>query len=190
MPARRKSAKTESWSACKPFLQSLSREKLIALIKELHGLSEENERFLHARLVPDTRSREQRLADTMKQLKRMLSPDAMLNDEFRHIDVKRVIDQFQKAVKDPHPVAALLLGDLAISLRTFSEVADVVRMVDHIYATMNRLEKTMLRLDLNAATPLIQELCRLAQEWENEFGYGISDELFEMADDWRRRVVS
>jgi hypothetical protein len=186
MAKARKPPAAQNWAACKRNLQTWPRAGVIALVQELYRLSDDNRRFLHARLLPD-RTVESREA-AAKLIGRMVAPQAIFNGRFRHADVKRIVDQFQRATDDPAAVAELLLADLSESLSSFAQVGDFEPIVDHIYATMVRLEKCLAKLDATVSPALVQRLDELARRWGSEFGYGVSDQLVAMAHEWRTRL--
>lgn len=184
--ARRKPAAT-SWTGCKAALKDWPKPGLIALLHELYNASEENRRFLHARLLPQAAG--QTLAEAERALKRLLSVSAAFNGRFRHANAKRVVDQFEKATDDPAAVADLLLAGLEMSYQTFREIGDYEPMVDHIYATINRLDKTLAKVPPGFLVSRASRLNRLAERWDGQFGYGISDELVALAADWNERAA-
>jgi hypothetical protein len=174
------------WGACKAAMRDWPRPGVLALVKELYDLSDENRRFLHARLLPD--QSEQTLDQTKQKLKRMLSVEAVFGDRFQHGQIKRLIDQYAKATDDPGALADLLITDLEAGFATFSQVGDFEPMVDHLYATLERLDKCLETLPRETLTVLVPRLTDLAAKWGAEFGYGISDELSGFAADWDERV--
>ena len=184
--AKRKSAAT-SWAACKAMLTERPAPALIALIHELYNASDENRRFLHARLLPEAAG--QTLAEAERALKRLVSTAAVWNGSFRHADAKRVVDQFAKAADDPALVADLLLADLEMSFQTFSEVGDFEPIVDHLYSSLRRLDKTLVRLPPASLVSRASRLNRIAERWGAEFGYGISDEVTAFAYEWNERAA-
>lgn len=188
MASSRKPARTESWSGIKSILKDWPRPGVVELIHELYDLSDDNRRFLHARLLV-TGNAAPPIAETVKVLQRMLKPSEFWNGHFRHIELKRVVDKFEKAIGDPAAVAEVLLTDLAAALQTFSEIGDDETIVDHIYATMKRLHDNLQILDLPTAAPLIYTMGRLAEQWADRFGWGVSDEFLGMAFDWREKLI-
>jgi hypothetical protein len=68
------------------------------------------------------------------------------------------------------------------------EVGDFEEIVDHIYASMNRLHKTLEGLEPEEARPMVQALDLVASRWSGQFGYGLSDELDGMAAEWLDRL--
>ena len=161
---------------------------MIAIVKELYDLSDENRRFLHARLLPEQAL--QTLDDAKRKLKRMLSVQAVFGDDFKHADIKRFIDQYAKATDEPTLLADLLITDLEAGLATFNEIGDDEAMVDHLYATLARLDKCLNSLSPEALAPHVERLNQLAEKWGAAFGYGISDELTDFAADWKQRASS
>jgi hypothetical protein len=158
-------------------------------VQEIYRLSDENRRFLHARLLPDRAARSLDAAE--KIIRRFIAPSPIFNGQFRHAEIKRVIDQFEKATDDPAAVAELLLTDLSASLESFSQVGDFEPLVDHIYATLNRLEKALTAIVSNtpqAIHPPVERLSVLGRKWGAAFGWGVSDELSGMADAWEQRI--
>lgn len=176
-----------NWSTCKRSISDWPRAGVIALVQELYRLSDENRRFLHGRLLPA--EAEQSRDDVRRKLLGMLTPDVIYRNAFSHAAIKRLIDQFEKATDDPAAVTDLVLSDIDAALRTFAQVGDVKEIVDHVYAMMNRLHKLLQRLDGVAAAPLVQTLGEIADKWAGEFGYGLSDELGHLAEQWKRRCV-
>src|SRR2546421_12652037 len=100
------------WGACKAAMRDWPRPGVIALLKELYELSDDNRRFLHARLLPD--KAEQTLDETKRKLERMLSVQTVYADDFKHAQIKRVVDQYAKATDDPAAVGVLLLPHLRV----------------------------------------------------------------------------
>lgn len=184
--ARRKPA-AASWAGCKAASKDWPQPGLISLLHELYHASEENRRFLHARLLPQATG--QTLTEAERALQRLLSVSAAFNGRFRHADAKRVVDQFEKATDGPTVVADLLLVDLEMSYNTFSEIGDYEPMVNHIHSTMNRLEEPFALLPPGLLASRASRLNRLAERWDGQFGYGISDELVALAADWNERAA-
>ena len=178
--------KAASWAACKRVLARWPRPGLLALVQELYKLGEENRRFLHTRLLDEFG--ESNLNEIRAQIEKLVSPSAVYRDRFSHTDVKRLIDQYAKAGGDPAGVAGLLVADIAATCATFAEVGDFEPLVDHAYASMDRLHKTLESLDAAAARPVAETLSVVASRWSDRFGYGLSDELDGLAAEWRDRL--
>jgi hypothetical protein len=184
MPRRKQRA--ASWAACKRAISDWPRPGVVALLQELYHLSDDNRRFLHSRLLEQLTDYNRE--DARRALAKLISPTAVFNDRFRHSDAKRIIDQYAKATDDDAGVADLLIADIDMTLETFNEVGDDVPLVDHAYASIERLHKTLERLHPDVARPLVEQLARVSTRWANRFGYGLSDELKGLADEWRDRL--
>jgi len=184
--AQAKKPPKPGWGKCKATIKNWPRPGVVALVKELYDLSEENRTFLHARLLP------QHMGETLERSKRklrsMLSVSTAWNNHFRHVDVKRFIDRFEKASDDPAAVADLLVTDLEAGFATLAEIGDYEEMVDHLYATLSRLEEMLEIVPRESRVALIERLNALAEKWGAEFGYGISDELVGFAQFWSGRM--
>jgi hypothetical protein len=185
MSARKQRA--ASWAACKRAIADWPRPGVVALVKELYDLSDDNRRFLHARLLE--RLTDYNREEARRKIAKLINATTVFKNRFRHGDVKRVIDQYAKATGDDAGVAVLLVADLSATLETFNEVGDDEILVDHAYASMERLHKTLERLGPSEATPIVISLQKVAQRWYGRFGYGLSDELDGLAREWENRIV-
>jgi hypothetical protein len=182
----KRTQKAASWAACKKVVAAWPRPGVVALVRELYQLSEENRRFLHTRLLDQLA--DHNLEEARRKIERLVSPSVVYDDSFRHSHVKRVIDQYAKASGDLAGVAGLLVTDIDTSCETFASVGDFEEIVDHAYASMNRLQKTLEGLDPEDARPVVQALGLVASRWSGQFGYGLSDELDGMAAKWLERL--
>lgn len=182
---KRKQAEA-SWAACKRAMSDWPRPGVVALVQELYKLSDDNRRFLHARLLDHLAGAN--LEDARRKIKMLVCSSAVYGNRFRHAEVKRVIDAYAKASGDPAAVAELLIGDIDASCATFDEVGDFEPIVDHAYASMRRLHKTFEQVEPMAAKPLVEAISLVAARWSGSFGYGLSDELDGLAAEWRDRL--
>jgi hypothetical protein len=180
--AEKKKRRALSWAACKQAMRDWPRAGVIGLVQEMYQLSAENRQFLHARLIHD--EPEATREDIAKQMRRMISPSAVFNNKFRHGELKRLVDRYEKATGNPAGVAELLLIDAEYSFETFAEVGDFEKIVDHLYVVLDRLNKTMSKMPVEERGALVERLARLAERWGSEFGYGISDYLVQVAEEW------
>jgi hypothetical protein len=179
---------TAGWSACKQAVSKWPRPGLIALVQELYRLSDDNRRFLQARLLP--KQTEQAMQAAERKLRQIVSKSSVFSNRFRHADMKRVVDQFQKASDNITAVARLLLVDLDASLETFSEVGNDELLADHVLASIERLHGCLERIDAEDEwrVPIVERLTKLGSRWSKSFGYGVSDELYGLAQEWAERV--
>jgi hypothetical protein len=182
----RRKRKAASWAACKRVVAGWPKPGVVALVQELYKLSDDNRRFLHTRLLEQLG--EYNLEEARRKIEKLVSPSVVYNNAFRHSEIKRVVDQYEKASGDPAGVAGLVVADIESSCETFAVVGDVEEIVDHVYASMNRLHKTLEKLDAAEARPVVGELALVASHWSGRFGYGLSDELEGLAAEWLRRI--
>jgi hypothetical protein len=161
----------------------------VALLQELYQLSDENRTFLHSRLLPNLR---RETIDAIKsKLATLTSQKTVFAGRFSHVAIKRLVDQYHKAADDPAGVAELLIADIDFTLATFNSIGgDDEAMVDHAYACRERRHTTLQSLKPDLRPPLCRELHKLGSRWQNKFGYGISDELWDMAVHWEKIAAS
>lgn len=183
--AKRKQ-RAASWAACKRAMADWPRPGVVALVKELYDLSDDNRRFLHTRLLD--RLEDYNLGEARRMIRKLINPAVIYGDHFRHSDLKRVVDQSAKAAGNPAGVAFLLVSDIDASLKTFAEVGDFEAVVDHVYASMRRLHQALAELDADAARPVVDSLVEVAGRFSGKFGWGMSDELDALAAEWAGRV--
>lgn len=174
------------WGDCKAKIRDWSQSDLIALLHELYQLTEENRSFLQGRLLPERG--DQVLEKAQKGLEKLLSVSAIFRGRFQHRLIKQAVEQFAKGVGDDSLLARLLLFDLETGFQSFAEVGDYEALVDHLYWALNRLEKVLNDLPVRSRPPLVERLGELARAWGAKFGYGLSDELVAMAQEWQRRM--
>lgn len=182
----RRKRRAASWAACKRVIAGWPKPGVVALVQELYKLSDENRRFLHTRLLEQLG--EYNLEEARRKIDKLVTPSVVYKNAFRHSEIKRVVDQFEKASDDPAGVAGLLVADIESSCETSAIVGDVEEIVDHVYASMDRLHKTLEGLDPTEARPVVEALALVAERWAGKFGYGVSDELEGLAVEWLRRL--
>ena len=185
--AERKKRAAVSWATCKAALKDWPQRGVVELVHELYKQSEQNRTFLHARVMPE-KGTEAAAAAAGRQMLKLLSPAAVYNGRFRHIELKKIVDTFDKATDDKAAVARLLVLDLANSVGTFAEVGDFEPMVDHCYATMTRLDTILLALPPAEAIGIVDQLAAIEQRYRDKFGYGLGDELTGQVEEWRVRL--
>jgi hypothetical protein len=175
------------WAACKRALAEWPLTGVLGLLRELYDLSPENRAFLQARLLP--REAAGKAAGAVeRRLRGMASRSAVCGGSFRHVDMKRVVDQFAKGTDDPALVAQVLISDLESSCATFEAVGDFPPLVDHLLAVITRLYKLLPTVPRPRLAPLAERLARLADAYRLSFGYGVSDEPGGLADSWTARA--
>jgi hypothetical protein len=92
-----------TWSGVKTNLANVDRAGLVGLIKDLHGLSRDNQAFLNARLGlgPDP------LSPYKKTISRWISPDVIRGQDISVAKGKKAISDYKKAVGLPEGIAEL-----------------------------------------------------------------------------------
>jgi hypothetical protein len=185
MPPQKQRA--ASWAACKSTIAAWPLPGVIELVHELYQLSDDNRRFLHARLLEHLG--DSNLEDARRKIRKLMNPTAVFNSRFRHGDVKRVIDHYARATGDDAGIAGLLVADIEASLETFSECADDERIADHVLTSVERLHKTLERVAPDDARPVVDALAHIANDFAGEFGYGVSDEVEGLASEWQDRLA-
>jgi hypothetical protein len=164
-----------------------ARPGVVALVKELYDLSDDNRRFLHARLL-ESLPADYHVEDARRAIEKLVNPTAVYNGRFRHADVKRVVEQYAKASGNDAGLAELLIGDLEATLETFRTVGDYEALADHALWSLDRLHRTLEAVDADTARRLVESLAGLAERFRGAFGWGVSDELAGLAAEWRHRL--
>ena len=92
-----------TWSGVKTKLANVDRAGLVGLIKDLHGLSRDNQAFLNARLGlgPDP------LSPYKKTITRWISPDVVRGQDISVAKGKKAISDYKKAIGLPEGIAEL-----------------------------------------------------------------------------------
>jgi len=103
MVTRQKNSNRPTWSALKRQLVGLEQKELLSLIRDLYGVSKDNQTFLHARfaLLDDV------LDPYKKIISRWVCPDVMRNQDYSVAKAKKAISEYRRAVGKPAGVAEL-----------------------------------------------------------------------------------
>ena len=176
------------WAACKRTLADWPLTGVVNLLRELHDLSPENRAFLQARLLPGEAAGDAAAA-VERRLGGMITRSAVHHGRFRHADLKRIVDQFEKGTDDPALVARVLVSDLEASCQTFDDVGDFTPLADHLLAVTYRLHKLLPTVPPARLPPLVERVATLASTYARSFGYGVSDELMDLAKVWTARAA-
>lgn len=186
---KKKQKNAATWSACKAVLNDWPAPGVVALLQELYQLSDENRTFLHGRLLPSNR---QQILDGIKQkLKSLVSQSNVFANRFSHSGMKKLVDQYQKATGDIAGAAELLIADIDYTLTTFDSFGGGdEKMVDHVYACMERVEKALESLAPELLPPVVDQLYEVGRRWRDRLGWGLSDELWGQADSWEKKVAA
>ena len=79
-----KKKSTPGWGACKAAMRNWPQPGMLALIQELYELSDDNRRFLKARLLPEQAA--QTLEETKLRVEKLLTVDRIFANKFSHSD--------------------------------------------------------------------------------------------------------
>ena len=92
-----------TWSDVKAELAHFDRAGLLGLLKDLHGMSRDNQAFLNARLGLGADP----LAPFKKIISRWINPDVIKRQDASVAKAKKAISDYQKAIGLPNGVAEL-----------------------------------------------------------------------------------
>ncbi|MBA3272325.1 MAG: hypothetical protein H0T11_00435 [Chthoniobacterales bacterium] len=121
-------------------------------------------------------------------MQQLLRPSKVLSNDVKHIELKRLVDRFAKAVDDPTLVVELLLTDINASCVVFDMYGGWSEMADHIYASIVRAHELLQSIDVTQLGPLVENLSGIARRWP-DFGWGVSDELADVACYWSQKLA-
>ena len=132
-----------TWRDVKSELDGFDRVGLLALIKDLHGASRDNEAFLSARLGLGTDP----LQPYRKAISRWICPDVMKGQNVSVAKAKKAISDYKKAIGLPQGVAELSIFycEAALSLSSGCSIDDegyyaaLVRMFEQALTAVDRL---------------------------------------------------
>ncbi|MGA7303820.1 MAG: hypothetical protein WBW88_03050 [Rhodothermales bacterium] len=95
--------KPSTWSRLKQRLGELDRSELLALIRDLHAASKDNQAFLNARFGVGVDV----LAPYKATISRWISPDVFGNQKISISKAKKAISDYKKAIGRPEGLAEL-----------------------------------------------------------------------------------
>ena len=106
-----------TWSDVKAELAHFDRAGLLGLLKDLHGMSRDNQAFLNARLGLGADP----LAPFKKTISRWINPDVIKGEEVSVAKAKKAISDYQKAIGLPEGVAELFVFYCEEAMRLLSD---------------------------------------------------------------------
>lgn len=92
-----------TWRDVKAELEQFDRAGLLGLLKDLHGVSRDNQAFLHVRLGLGAHP----LEPYKKAISRWIAPDVMKDQRVSVAKAKKAIADYRKAIDRPQGVAEL-----------------------------------------------------------------------------------
>ena len=174
--ATNKTRTTPTWSEVKAKLAHFDRSGLVGLLSDLHGLSRDNQAFLHARLGlgPDP------LAPYRATISRWIYPDLVRGQVISVARAKKAISDYRKAIGLPAGVAELSIFYCESAARLLSECGledegyftALVRMFDQALAVVAKLKPSERRA-------LLQRLDAVRSATDAG-GWGVKDAMDEL----------
>ena len=174
--------KSSSWSPCKKAIAGWPRPGLVALLKELHDLSDANRRFLEARLI--VQDEEAAVHAAAKEISGLLNVRNPMRFELDPRAVYRIVDQFRKATNSSVGQARLLITAIESGFLAFAALGDDEATVNMLFVLCDRLNKVLESLQQVDLSQLLERLQAVADRFSGEFGYGISDEFDAVVAIW------
>lgn len=173
--SRTRSAK---WSDLKARLTDLDRAGLIALLRDLHAASRDNQVFLHTRfgLVDDV------LGPYKATVDRWLSPDVLKNQDISITKAKKAISDYRKAVGEPQGLAELMVyfceRGMGFCVQYAPDDEPLLDALVRMYAQALVAIKAVAEDQRAALIERLEDLCPIA----HRIGDDIEDELTSLLD--------
>lgn len=181
------SPKTPGWNDCKKTIANWPHKGLVALVHELFQLNDDNRQFLIARLVPQRQGAV--FDEAKKKVIRCYRSYESMTTRFSSREVYHVLDQFAKAVDDGSMVAELTIAALAKGISVFAEFGgDDSSMADHLYVLLRRICELLPHVATESQDSLVRLLVDIGEQWSGKIGYGLADEIDDVAAEWRKRL--
>ena len=170
-----------TWRDVKAELEQFDRAGLFALLKDLHGMSRDNQAFLHARLGLGADP----LGPYKKTIARWINPDVMMGQDVSVLKAKKAISDYQKAIGQPQGLAELPVFYCEEAVRLLSDCG----MDDEGYfsALVRMFERALIavmKLPPGEQPNLLNRLDRVRTTL-NHIGWGIYDAVNDI---WFERV--
>lgn len=171
---------TPSWSDVKTSLTNVDRAGLLGLLQALYAANKDNQTFLHVRLNLGD--------DVLKPYKttidRWLWPDMFKNQDISVAKAKKPIADYKKALGQPECLAELMVfyceraagftNDVGLEDDDYFDA--LVRMFEQALKTIAGLAEAQ-RLSLWERLRSVYQACQ-------NFGYGVSDEMCNLLDEY------
>jgi hypothetical protein len=121
MPA----AKSDNWTSLKKQLQQMEKKDLIAIIHDLHKLSEQNRRFLKARLAPDAANNQALLKEYKRLITEKIFGKRSIEEGLQMAQARQLISEYQKATNDPLGTLDLMLHFVETGTEFTNDYGDI-----------------------------------------------------------------
>jgi nitrate reductase NapAB chaperone NapD len=165
--------KSPTWSDVKAKLAEFDRISLLGLVKDLYGVSKDNQAFLHARFGLG--------AEVLKPYKtridRWLSPDLLKNQSVSASKAKKAITDYKNAIGRPEGLAELMV----FYCERASDFSNALGFADEAYfSALVKMFEQALKISITLENQQRHDLLdRLddVRSISHNLGYGVGDEM-------------
>jgi hypothetical protein len=164
-----------SWSGVKTALADFDRDALMALIRDLYGLSATNKHFVHARLGIGQ--------DPLAEYKRIVS-DCMYPDVYRNRPVqisraKKAVSEYRRAASDIRGEIDLMIPFVECGNQFTLDYGDIdENFYDSLLSMYSGAVKAVVELPQSEQESFRERLRQLTES-SNKIGWGYHDGLCE-----------
>jgi hypothetical protein len=168
-----------TWKDVRAVLAKREPNELLTLIQQLYALSEDNQRFIHARYG---------LGDLLRPFKEQIEanicPDPMASDEeFSIAKARKAISEYRKAADDPVGTLDLMIYFVECGTRCTLEYGDMwEEYYDSLESMFTKAVKALRKMDAKTIRAFLPRLEKLVRDTEGMgWGYhdGLADAMFE-----------
>jgi hypothetical protein len=164
-----------SWSAVKTAMENFHRDALMALIRDLYGLSPSNKHFVHARfgLGQDP------LAEYKKIVSDCMYPDVYRNHPVQIAKAKKAVSEYRKAAGDIRGEIDLMIHFVERGNQFTLDYGDIdENFYDSLLSMYSRAVKAVIELPESEQESFRERLWELTES-SNKIGWGYHDRLCE-----------
>lgn len=162
---------TPNWSGVKAELARFDRAGLLSLLKDLHGMSRDNQVFLHARLGLGSDP----LEPYKKTILRWINPDVMKGQDVSVAKAKKAISDYHKAIGLPLGMAELSVFYCEEAARLLSDCGlDDESYFNALVRMFDRALTSVMKLEPSDQAALVDRLDRVRSAL-SDIGWGVKD---------------
>ncbi len=173
-----------AWSQIKAELGELPKEKLIEILKGLHGLSAQNKAWLAAQTLPVAQDGEYFHTCREKVVKLVYDSRRKMPDMPRFRDAKKVITEYKNATRDLTGTLELMLTYVERGHAFTNDFGDID---EPFYNTLlNMFERFVTELKKAHSAPELYHRFRqrlIKMRNTSEIGWGYGDEIQDTVDE-------